>query len=88
MQHGTLLRVLFHDGLHEVGAYNAFASDQHWLALAGFMRRFYRDHITDIFAYEHRHWVRKKGHVNAYDDYLARGGTDWPSTYFEGMHFK
>ena len=86
MQHGQLLRLVFEDGLTEVGAYNAYSSTQHWFALAGFMRRFYRDHIVEIFAHENGKWSRKKGTPSLYDDYIANGGSLTTKEFFQTIY--
>lgn len=86
MQHGQLLRLTFHDGLTEVGAYNSFSSSQHWLALAGFARRFYYDDIVDIFAKQLMKWTRVKGAPNIYDEYISTGGQLTQKQFFQVLH--
>ena len=86
MQHGLLLRIIFRDGLKEIGAYNAYRSTQYYLALAGFQRRFYKDNIVEIFAFEGQRWSRKKGNESVYDQYIQNGGEEWPNTFFEALY--
>ena len=61
MIHGAFFRLVFHDGIVEQGAYNSFDSTQHWIALAGFQRRFYMGNIAEIYRWDRTHWVCEKG---------------------------
>ena len=67
MFHGSFIRLIFEDGLVEIGAYNEYDSGEHSIALAGFQRKFYRKSITDIFALQNRKWIRMKGQKTLYD---------------------
>jgi hypothetical protein len=86
MQHGTLLRLVFHDDLTEIGAYNEYDSSEHWLALTGFQKKFYRKSITDIFALQNRKWIRQKGQKTLYDQYIENGGQESPKLFFKSLY--
>lgn len=61
MNHGAFIKLVFHDGLSEHGAYNSFNSTPHWIALAGFMRRFTYNSVHEIFVWKRTHWECIKG---------------------------
>ena len=86
MFHGSFVRLIFEDGFVEIGAYNEYGSNEHWLALAGFQRKFYRNSITDIFALQNRKWVRIKGQKTLYDQYIENGGQDSPTLFFKCIY--
>ena len=86
MHHHQSCRIIFKDGLQVSGAYNEERSNSFKIALLGHQHYIFKRNIQDMFVNIEDKWTREIGTRSLYDEYIQRGGQEWPKTFFDVIY--